>query len=234
MEVPFYCLSKDLRKKETMKDRFRRAGIYQVTYNPGIPVTDGRICGRGLSKDVERVWSIMYGHLDMLRWFYYTTDAEMAVFCEDDILIHKNFVFLFPEIKKQFHELSLDVLSIGYLCSNPIDTYINFPMLRDKTETFPYKILGYPDSLWGMQMYMVRRSYAKRILDMFETGYAEESLKCEKTPFAADWTITKMSEKRALIYPLLVIEDNSCATNNEAQSDSHKRCFYYSLTPFHI
>jgi GR25 family glycosyltransferase involved in LPS biosynthesis len=228
--TPFYCLAKDFRRKDVMKDRFRCAGIDGVIFHPGIPITDGRIAGRGLTKDMERVWSIMYGHLDMLRWFYYTTDAEIGVFCEDDILIHRDFVRLFPEIQTRFNELSLDVMCLGYLCENPIDTYCNFPWLRDKTEAFLYRVLGYPDSLWGMQMYILRRSYVKYILDVYETVYAEASLKtAELTPFAADWTITKATQKRGLVFPLLVIEDNSCGADNVSQSESHKRCFYYSF-----
>ncbi len=230
MVVPFYCLAKDLRRKAVMEERFKSAGITNVVYNPGIPLTDGRIAGRGLTQNMEKVWSIMYGHLDMLRWFYYTSDAEIGVFCEDDILIHRDFVRLFPELQTRFNELSLDVFCLGYLCENPIDTYCNFPWLFDKTAAFPYRILGYPDNLWGMQMYMMRRSYVKQILDKFETGYAEASLKDGGlTPFSADWTITKATEKRALVYPLLVIEDNTCATDHVAQSDSHRRCFYYSF-----
>jgi hypothetical protein len=49
------------------------------------------------------------------------------------------------------------------------------------------------------------------------------------TPFSADWTITKDGEK-ALIYPLVAIEDCSVDYSDEGQDHCRKKCYslFYS------
>jgi hypothetical protein len=225
MNAAFYCLSFGGENREKMQTKFSNLGLH-VTVNPGVPPTDGRIVGRGFSPGQARVWSIMYGHLDMIRWFYYTSTADVGFFCEDDILIRTDFAERIPDILARFYTLDLDIMSIGYLCENPIDTYTNFPTLLPATEEFPYKILGYPDanSVWGTQMYALSRKKAGEILKKYETGYAEGTVTDpQKLPyFAADWILTK-DGKRALIYPLLVIE-GSKGIDHEAHDRSHRAC----------
>jgi hypothetical protein len=69
----------------------------------------------------------MYGHLDMLRLFL-NEGTKFGIFCEDDILIRRDFGDHLPQIVAHFKELELDVLLLGNLCSNPNFRYCsNFP-----------------------------------------------------------------------------------------------------------
>jgi GR25 family glycosyltransferase involved in LPS biosynthesis len=146
----------------------------------------------------------MYGHINMIHDFYYNKDKLYGIFCEDDIVIHKDFKNKLIDIISNFKNLKLDVLLLGYLMifnlSN--NNYIDY----ENITTNYYK---YPDDLWGTQMYMLSRDSAKAILDIYYDGlsYIEMSLNKNLPPLSSDWTITKYGN-RALYFPLLVIEDD--------------------------
>jgi hypothetical protein len=224
MGVSIYCLSFGLQKKDAMTKRFQAQGL-SVVINPGISHYDRRIYGLAPNAHVAKTWSNMYGHLDMIRWFVYHTEDAFGIFCEDDILIHTNFSKMLPALEACMKRQSLDVLALGYLCENPIDGYSNFPTLEEKTDAFPFKILGYPDSLWGTQMYMLSREHAKQLLDLYEHSAAD----AYGQPFAADWTLTKQG-RRALVYPMLAIEDGNAPSEPGGQRDSRIRCFAFAST----
>jgi GR25 family glycosyltransferase involved in LPS biosynthesis len=175
----------------------------------------------------------MYGHLDMLRLFL-NSDKAHAIFCEDDILIRKDFGQILPSIFRDFVELRLDVLLLGCLCSNgEFRQYSNFPQLNTvhQSKFEYYKYDSNPESaVWGTQMYMLNRAQAKYLLDKYSRGYADVSLQNPSlVPFSADWTITKDGEK-ALIYPLVAIEDCSVDYSDEGQDHCRKKCYslFYS------
>jgi GR25 family glycosyltransferase involved in LPS biosynthesis len=166
--------------------------------------------------------SCMYGHLDMINQFYYNTSKPYGIFCEDDILIHKNFKEYLFKVIPFFNELKLDVLLIGCLIPCPI--YINsleffeIPTKNTNSEEFPFKFYSYCDELWGTQMYMLSREYAKNILDKYYDGYKDG------LSFSADYTITK-DGNRGMLYPLLVIEDGKKIYDNSSQKEYHYNSF---------
>lgn len=229
-EIDFYCLNyttephvKNERRIE-MEKKFTQLNM-TVCFYSGVTNTDVRISS--IDPKLQHTWSICYGHLDMINHFYKDSTKEYAIFCEDDILIDKDFEKKIPPVLDVFKKNCLDLLLIGYLCSNPIDTYSNFPEINHDTG-IPHKFLEYPDSTWGTQMYMLSKSQAKRIIDKYYYTYAEKSLTDTTIiPFSADWTITKEG-KRALLYPLLVIENGLSIYIDEGQNWSHKKCFDFS------
>jgi hypothetical protein len=84
--------------------------------------------------------------------------------------------------------------------------------------------MGYPNDSWGTQMYMISRKQCIYLLDKYTNGYLERSLENpEMIPFSADWTITKEG-KRALLYPLRVIENGSMEYEDEWQDKCRKLC----------
>ena len=176
----------------------------------------------------------MYGHLDMLRIFL-TSEHEIAIFCEDDILVRKDFGEHLPGIIQNFKELRLDVLLLGCLCSNAdFRKYSNFPEKMVSKET-PFSYYGYnsdpASAVWGTQMYMTHRSQAVHLLDKYSRGGYADQTRIDKSlvPFSADWTITKEGEK-ALIYPLVAIEDASADYEDLGQDHCRKTCYniFYS------
>jgi len=233
-EYQFFCLSfNNPTRKENMKRRFESIGI-DCKFNEGVTNDDDRMKGRNNSS--TRVWSCMYGHLDMISDFYYNTDKEFGIFCEDDLYIHKELANKLPEIMLNFNYLELDVLLLGYLLHYKLEKnvlYHNFPEKKslqnnkthesNKTDVY----YDYPNDVWGAQMYMLSRNSAKKILDKysFPSGYADRTLNDNTlTPFSADWTITK-DGNRALIFPMLAVEDNQSNYEHIGQKHFHQACF---------
>lgn len=196
-----------------------RLGIVAKFYE-GVGPDDPRLQNAGA---VKRTWSMTYGHLDLIKEFY-ESDNKYGIICEDDILVRKDFLERLPELVEDFEKLGLDILMLGYLCENPIDTYSNFPTMHSRGEM---KYLGYPDGLWGSQMYLISKAQAAALLEKFAGDYAERSLTEAIAPFSPDWTITKEG-RRALVYPLLVIERYTDGYDDEHQNRSHLKCFEYT------
>jgi len=220
----FYCLNyNNKERKESMMERFNKLDI-SCNFYEGVGPDDIRM------NNSAHTWSCMYGHLDMIHQFYYNTNKEFGIFCEDDVMIHKNFKNYLPKIFEDFKLLNLDVLLLGYLlCDNIRDgSYNGYTVINNELvcyEEFPYKYYNYPDDCWGTQMYLLSRENAKKILDKYYIGYAEQT-RIENnnlTPFSADWIITK-DGNRALLYPLIVIEDGKKTFDHHGQNHHH----YYS------
>uniref|UniRef100_A0A6C0DJD3 Glycosyl transferase family 25 domain-containing protein n=1 Tax=viral metagenome TaxID=1070528 RepID=A0A6C0DJD3_9ZZZZ len=231
-KIQFFCLNyNNDERKINMKMRFAQLDI-ECTFMPGVDFTDNRISNYHeiLDNGTKRVWSCMYGHLDMIHMFYCNTNKEYGIFCEDDIFIHKNIKNYLPRICFDFNALNLDVLLLGYLLQDrvsnlPPNFQKEFPIkfLNDNKSPFIYH--SFPEYLWGAQMYMLSRKHAKFLLDKYMKGYSELTIQNKDiVPFSADWTLTK-DGNRALISPILVVEDNSSSYDDIGQKSFHKQCF---------
>ena len=175
----------------------------------------------------------MYGHLEMMRSFIDDSKVTYGIFCEDDVYLNKHLNQYLPQIISDVEQLQLDILLLGYLINFTItDTH---PSLPRKTGLCPDKLSGYtyheyPDNLWGSQMYMITRKQAQLMWDCYAGDYAVRSLSDPTmTPFSADWTLTKDGQQRALINPMLCVENGQKRHNDPAQDQLHYGCFklYY-------
>jgi hypothetical protein len=215
-----YCLNyKNLDKKIIMEERFKKLDISYNFYE-GVDDDDQRIknkkkkYGKDSSAD-----SIMFGHLDMIYKFYNDTDKSYGIFCEDDIYIHKNFKDYLPKIIEDFESLNLDILLLGYLITHKISDSSDFGLLnKEIIFNDKYKYYKYHNDLWGTQMYMLSRNNAKKILDKYYYTYLDYNPQVE--PFSSDWTITKFGN-RALVFPLLAVEDGKKTYDHRGQHDFH-------------
>lgn len=244
-QTPLYILSYEDRRGQDMLQKFHRLGWMNRCLWNGEPRYPLHVCTgvsihslsdpRPIPQAMHKTWSVMLGHLDMIRQFYEDTSSEWGIFCEDDILLHPRLVNDLENVVDDCTAMNLDILCIGYLCENPIETYSNFPEIKvpsgNNALAAPYHYREYPDNLWGCQMYMLSRSYARQVLDRYimdnmEYAYRTLNKDMDLKPFSADWTITKDSPRRALLYPLLVIEDGKNRSSHQAQDDAHTRCFY--------
>ena len=231
--LPIYCLSfqNEIREKR-MRDAFASLDL-EVQMCKGVDPMDSRILGRPLESNAVRTWSTCYGHLDMIREFL-TSEQEMGIFCEDDIIIRKDFGERLPQIAGHFRELGLDILLFGFLCDNDIRRHSNFPEKNIRlSKDFPFRYYDYcvrPESgVWGTQMYMLSREHALELCEKYE-DYADQTINCGMTPFSSDWIITKTAKNRALIYPLMVIEDGRSKYTDLGQDQTRTRCFDFSYT----
>lgn len=217
--VVFYMINfNDENRKKRMIDRFEYLNLDLQFVNP-VYDNDPRLTGTNLYK---RTSSIMLQHLDSIRHFYENTSSKYCVVCEDDIFISKNLASDLPDIINNFEYLQLDVLLLGYLFPYDLHGNWHFPVLKD---TKNYCFHGYPDDIWGSQMYMISRKHAKYLLDTFTIDFAIQNL--EKIHYNPDWTITKYG-KRSLISPMLAVEEGDEKSGHYGQSDFHKQCFEHN------
>jgi GR25 family glycosyltransferase involved in LPS biosynthesis len=241
-EVSIFCLShKNIKRRDNLKRIFSERGL-EANFYDGVGPDDPRIHGRPLDVNTRRAWSIMYGHLDMLRLFL-DTEAQFGIFCEDDILIRRDFGIHLPQIVENFKELKLDVLLLGNLCSNQNFRYCsNFPErpTRSVSDEFPFKYYAYdsnPESaVWGTQMYMLHRDQVQCLLQKYADGYSDKTISDKSlVHFSADWTITKEGTK-AIIYPLVAIENYESEYEDSGQNTCRKKChhLFYSEEIFGI
>jgi GR25 family glycosyltransferase involved in LPS biosynthesis len=228
-KVQICCLNyKNNNRKIEMKRRFDTINLGCKFFN-GVDYSDKRILENADKMDeaTKRVWSCMYGHLDMIHDFYYNTNKEFGIFCEDDIYLHKNFANYLPRICLDFISLKLDVLLLGYLLQGKPNEISDFSLKQLHINGSPFTYYSFPDYVWGTQMYMLSRKHSKYLLDKYYdvNGYAKESLTNNFiTPFSADWTLTKEGN-RAVINPILVVEDNMTEYSDFGQAEFHKLCF---------
>ena len=219
MDVEVYCINfMDEERRIKMLDRFEGQGL-SIHFVDPVYTTDSRIdpC---LNK---RVSSIMLQHMDSIRHFYETTTKPYAIICEDDILLSKHFATDLPRIVDRYNELKLDVLLLGYLL--PIRLTKDTPEFKPLEDIEGYTFYDFPYHLWGSQMYLIHRAHAKFLLDKYTIAYATADL---GRPYNPDWTLTK-DGKKALLYPMLALEEGLEKSNDEVQSDYHLTCFFYKL-----
>jgi GR25 family glycosyltransferase involved in LPS biosynthesis len=167
-----------------------------------------------------RTWAIMLQHLDALTNFYLSEDSDdYCIICEDDVLLSNKLKNNLPNIVKQFFELNLDVLLLAYLTNNPYEIEPSNNMYYPHIE--PHRFYGFPDDLWGSQMYMISKKHAGYLINKYTVKWASEN---PDKPYSPDWILTKIGN-RALLYPPLGIEDGNTQNNNEEHSKFHRNCF---------
>lgn len=220
--IDFYCLNFHEERRKKMIEKLEFFQI-PISFYSGVRPEDPRIQFVE-NPSIKRTASICYGHLDMLTHFVNHSSKPFAIIMEDDILIKKTFTQDIEKAIDVINTNSLDFLLIGFLCSNPIHTYSNFPEIHTKYSTAEFCIMGYPDSTWGAQMYMITRDQARRLIEKYAHGYLEKSLEnSAMTPFSADWLLTK-DGNRALLYPLRVVENGSMQYEDKGQEQCRILC----------
>jgi GR25 family glycosyltransferase involved in LPS biosynthesis len=232
-QLDIYCLNFTNNPQEkndrriTMEQKFDHFQL-PVQFYSGVSSVDKRICFVE-NENMRRTWSICYGHLDMMNHFVNNSNKEYMILCEDDIIIHKDFTKKLPMALNVMKKHNLDILLLGYLCYNHADTYSNFPEIKTEYSNETFKVLEYIEHTWGTQMFMISKTHAKSMLTKFYNGYAEQTLiNTSLIPFSADWLLTK-DGKRALVYPLLVIENGHSDYEDEGQMNNRINCYKFSF-----
>ena len=232
MNIPVYVVNyKNDERKIKMTKRFNTVGINPIFINE-VHTNDNRL-NYNIDVNSKRVWSIMLQHLDCMRDFFENSNKTYCIICEDDIYISKNITNDIENIVKNFDELELDVLMLGYLLTHKIDNnnyHHNhyFPILNNNTINNKYKYHSYPDDIWGTQMYLISRNYANFLLNKFTPQFAFENI--SSLNYSPDWIITK-NGKRALINPMIAVEEGVNLSDNEGQIYFHKKCCECNYNP---
>ena len=74
-------------------------------------------------------------------------------------------------------------------------------------------------------MYLITREHAKNILDKYTIEWAVQNI--EKAHYNPDWTITKFG-KRAVISPMIAVEEGADKSGHEGQTYFHVACHEYN------
>jgi saccharopine dehydrogenase (NAD+, L-lysine-forming) len=215
-----YCVNfLDQDRRSKMETRFDRLNI-PVNFIKPVFKSDLRLSIDQIQEQHKRTYSIMLQHIDSIQDFLNTTDEseKYCIVCEDDVLLSKRFLEKLTGICETFLDLELDVLLLGYLSPDKVLDSELFPLIMSDQD---FLYTGYHSDLWGSQMYMVSREYAKRLVETFQPNYI---LRTDSLPYNPDWTITKCG-KRALISPMLALEEGEVKNECYEQMSFHQRCF---------
>lgn len=174
----------------------------------------------------------MYGHLKNIERFLLTSDAEFGIFCEDDIYIHKDFKQLVPYLIEDFKRYNFNILVLGCLLYSGW-AYNRFPKIKTTATSVPFNSFAYFNydlDTWGTQMYMIDRKQAEYIIDKYLNGAHDDT-----SVYEADWTLTKDPKdgyyQKALIFPLLAVEDGGSTANDNIHVPFHRSCFETNYVP---
>lgn len=235
----FYCVCfQNDTKYNSMKTRFDTLGLNLNIYE-GVPHTDQRIISndsRQISPVIQRLWSVTYGHLDMIQ-FFLNSGKQFGIFCEDDIVINRTLPQNLPYIMSECNEMGTECLLLGYMKTYKVEGWMaGHETIRAFPER-PYTYHAYPNDQWGVHLYMLSRSGAKKILDTYAyaSSYADVNINDSTRPFSPDWTITKCPGlNRALISPLFACEDGRDSYDHYAhdgQYNFHMETFRFNYVP---
>lgn len=174
-------------------------------------------------------WSTAHAHAAAVQQFV-NSGESIGIICEDDIHLHIQTKKEIPLIIDNMHKMGLDCILLGYLTTNPPakihSTWV--PMYPQ----FMYFHCAF--DLWGAQMYIITREYAVNAIDKFgpQTGYPIRSvLDKDLTPFVADWIWNKASDKRAIISPMIAVEEGKIQSTENTYGHYHAQCFNVNYNP---
>ena len=136
-------------------------------------------------------------HLKALKTFL-DTDEESCIVCEDDLLIHKNFINLCSELIDNLPN-NIKLCLLSYLPTN-----IKLFKAAGKNPSLNNVYYAGPKSTWGTQMYYITRIYAKECIQAYDKpGFGMDGASSE--------AITRFVESYVVPVPL-ALED--CISSN--------------------
>lgn len=229
--IPIYVISfNNEERKDRMIKRFNTLEFNNINFIKEVYKNDERLISLSnmekYNKIDHRTWSIMLQHMDSIKDFYYNKNSDLCILCEDDITISKDLKEELKDIILTFYKLNLDVIMLGYLLPFKIDSYNTH--FKELYSSDSYKYYTYPNDIWGTQMYMISKKYAKYLIDTFDIKYAYDNI--ETMPYSSDWIITKNGNK-ALLYPMIAVEEGINLSDDECQILYHKQCYTVNFIP---
>lgn len=220
----FYCVAYNSpERKATMTARFAQMGL-PLNVHDGVQMDDARLQFTD-ELPFRRLASVFYGHLDNVAAFY-ATGKPYGLFCEDDVHIRRDLAEELPTIIREFEQMKLEVLLLGYMTADPIEWWTwGCPLVYDPgaESDVPYRYHRYHNDLYGVHLFMISRKYARRLLDTYGPDYAARAhLDPALAPYNPDWTLSKLSVHRALRFPMMAVEDGKGHYDHWGQGEFHR------------
>jgi len=229
-KVGFYSFSyNNPARKRKLEEQFKSENL-PVEFIDPVENDDNRV--KDAPQAQKRTWAIMFSHLDMLKKFIQSNN-NYAVFLEDDLLLRRNLRTYLPELIAAFNRRHLDILLLSYLTTQKPAFFKAEPNFFSSETNLLY--LEYDDNIWCAHMYLLDRRTATRFLEIYTTDYAKTTLIIPEMPaFSPDWTLTKIG-RRALVYPMMGVEEGTVNTKDQAQVDFHRNCknIHYDKNEFY-
>ena len=228
--IPVYCLSfANSDRRRRMEDRFNQIGLsesYHFQYS--IPIDDPlleyylRKRTEGETEHGKRLASMTVGYLSMIKQFL-STDKPYGVFCEDDVHLRKNFKEDISAIIKAVESIKKPkkkpkIILLGFLSV----VRPHFPLYDESIQLInqKFKLMKYPEDVWGAQMILLSRKNAMKIIEKYDRPF---HLSFPGQSYSGDCSFTKL-EPRALIYPMLGVEEGHVETKDIGQVQFHRLC----------
>jgi len=200
----FYCLNfNNEYKKNNMNNLFHKLGI-DCSFFSGVQRDNSKII-KTLNKYHKKQWSITYSHLDIIYDYYYNSDKKFAIICEDDIKLHIHFTTIMEQIIKDVEHLQLEIVLLGYLLPYKLSNKLssrNYP-IKYSNRAINCTYHSFPEYLSGSHMYMITKSYARYLLQMYYNSYSNKY----NNYFLFDKMLFR-DNNRTLIYPMLAVEND--------------------------
>lgn len=204
-----------------MTDRFAKIGL-KLNVHTGVQMDDDRLAFADNDIPAKRLASVFYGHLDNIAKFY-ETGKPYGLFCEDDVYLHKDLGKELPIMMGEFNAMQLDILLLGYMTTKTIEWWQHGYSLVYDGGAAPYRYHRYPQDQWGIHLFMISRSYAKKLMNAFGPDYAAKAYKDPSmTCCNPDWTLSKHTANRALRYPMMAVEDGKGNYSHHGQGEFHR------------
>ena len=234
VSFPFsiYCinLKTSIERKTRMIQRFKINSLMtRVTFVDAIPYDAPIVSyykgqsigsyGEEFSDQYEKDVACFASHIKAIHTFLEQNDGqEYALICEDDILLHNDFLTRFMDV---YNNLPLDapILSLTYMISGPIDqTCVGH---RPSCENL-WRID--PQYTWGAQAYLISKQYAIDALTLYDCPI-DTIINPEQEKITSE-IILRKSHGYMVAKPI-IIED--CINSDRATQDIpyHVRHFCY-------
>ena len=230
-EVEFpriYCinLKSSPHRKERMETRFAHHGLTEaVTFIDAVskesPLVDFYAQDKSCSHQESNYCSKCRGglacyasHLKAIRQFL-QDGGDIGFICEDDILLHNNFVGKYVKIIRNLSE-KVPLITFCYMM-NGYDGCHWVGIYPDKQNLMTIDSVN----TWGAQMYLLTKDYALEVLEYYdkpikyidgESGYPEAIIR---------------QSKGYMTYPPLVIEDGIDSDRDPGDLEYHHHHFRY-------
>lgn len=237
------CYPNPVREKR-MRSQWAAIGLEDhVWMYEGIDLTDPRVTEILTDDPVHngdggrRCFTITWGHLDMVKRFVTETSYEYAIFCENDILISRNLDEEVAWARECMRKHDLDIVLLGYLNCVAPEAYPQYYSKHHSSEAdgTGRTLYSYHDDQWGVQMYMISRAYAQRLLDTYTLDFVRQSWEKKPgvPPFSPDHTLSKLAppEKRAMLLPMAALEDGTTEYDHGGHHNFHQASFHLYYSP---
>jgi GR25 family glycosyltransferase involved in LPS biosynthesis len=209
MELPLvYCINLESKpeKKANMERRFQTAGITNYRFvkatQAGAPILD--YYAQGLKREstashnVDGIHGCFVSHLRAIRKFV-KTGKEECLIIEDDVLLAKNFIDKFNNVKKNIPD-SCPLAMLSYIVNQWNMPWAGIDVNKENLCQMKR------DSTWGTQMYLIKRPYALKCLENFDKPFVH--LTIPDGDYLTSELITR-SSLGLICYPPLAIEDSA-------------------------